>query len=926
MSFKKYFSLRRKINILLALILVAAFSVSCVLLNNRHEQEVRRNAEEKMRLKVREVVDRIILENADSQQRMAASLRLFSYFLKQEGHITQETDSIERQAIDYETGVTDFRRLPVWTVNGKDISVLQTIIDDVYRLTGIESAVFQKMPEGYIIVAQGFGTNFKTRMSDFYIPNSSEIIPAVENGEIHTGTFDISGRKYEASFFPLFINSKINGMIACMRQYGITRETSDKIVHSSIGVSGRMFAVGPDNGIFIHPESDNIDAVHVSSVMQHILPAQNKKGIYEEVYKSDNGMICQKVAFIPDINIYVGIMCPEEELYDDESNYVFFLVMILVVVFSVIYFVFVFIIHTAFVAFKSIRQTLIHTSKGEFNEKSEYGFISKFRDIASIESITSNMTVQKCVRMDCINDILNDNYDKDFTSLNCADKESDLLKKLREKLSHRFNEDIKTKEENRNAEWINQGLTKFIDILRFHGQGRSVLAYNIISNLVDYVKANQGAIYFTDDDVEGGTFFDMAACYAYEQQRIINKRIPIDEGLLGRAYHESRIINITELPSDYIHIVSGLGEAPPSNLIIVPLIFNRKISGMLEIASFNNFKSYEVTFLERIAESIASAISGLKINERTENLLQQSQEQSKLMKIQEVEMRKNLSEMRRLRTETETKEMEMKGLFRAIDATSLVIEYDKEGVILHVNTKVTDLFQIPEEELIGKNHTDISSFTPENKEYKKFWDDLRSGSTRSLVESVATKQKVFWLSETFSPVLDEKGDVVKIIDIGIDVSETKVLERQLRLQEREINKQLDKMNEKEKEIAEKQRIIDKHELESGQIESALDSCIVIIEFNRRGIILSANKKTEEITGLTTDNIINRDLSELLVPETVSSFESTLMLLTTRRQNRDILKFAGKKGVVVTIQADEFPIVNDKGDIEKILLIGSIINN
>ncbi len=116
------------------------------------------------------------------------------------------------------------------------------------------------------------------------------------------------------------------------------------------------------------------------------------------------------------------------------------------------------------------------------------------------------------------------------------------------------------------------------------------MAYNIISNLVKYVGAIQGAIYFTNEEDPDNIKLELSACYAYEKQKLIEQSFSVDDGLLGRAYHENRVINLTDLPPGYIKIVSGLGDAQPNNLIIVPLIFNQKNSGMLELASFKKFE------------------------------------------------------------------------------------------------------------------------------------------------------------------------------------------------------------------------------------------------------------------------------------------------------------------------------------------------
>ncbi len=869
--------------------------------------------------------ERILAENIATQEKVGESLRLFSYFLRQSGKITEESDSIIRQATNFSTGETYFRRVPRWTLTGKDISHVQQIIDNVYSLTGVQSALYQKIPEGYVLVASNFNSSDKNQLTDVFIPNDLDIIPAVENGEIYSCNMEFVKKQYVTSFFPLFINSKISGMISCFKEFSLDKETINILKKSKFALTGYFFLVSPAAKIYIHPELENMGSLHAARVIDQIKlgsTTNDKNGIHYFTMPDKGTKMVQKVFYLKNLDTYVGVCCPEKETHGSILNSAI-TIAILIVAF-IISIILVYVIDgLVFKIFYKMRKSVMQIAKGSVPEK--YGKRSIFepKEIKEMENLVNEVAEKRIKRLDCIEKISDGDYTSKLDIKPGTDEESDLLMSLRERLSIENQEDIKRKNEEKQLDWINTGITKFIEILRFHGQDRGKLAYNIISNLVKYIEANQGAIYFTDDEDPNNIMLEMAACYAYEKQKIINKRVSVDEGLLGRAYHEARVINITDLPEGYIHIVSGLGGAEPNNLIIVPLIFNRHNSGMLEIASFKVFKDYEITFLTRIAESIASAISGLKITERTETLLQQSQEQSKLMKIQEVEMRRNLKEMRRLKVETENKEMEMRGLFHAIDATSLVTQYDKDGTIIHVNSRVTDLFQMPEEELLGKNHSEVSSFTPENKEYRKFWEDLRAGSTRSLVESVTTKQKVFWLSETFSPIMDDKGNVLRIINIGMDISETKVLERQLRHQEREILRQMDKMSEKEHELAEKQKYIEDREKEIKTFENALDTCVVRIEFNRRGIILKANQMFKKIIGLSDEKIINRDFSDFLVSETVPMFENSLQILSTGKEITDKLRLTATHGKTITLNVNEFPILTEKGDVGQIMLIGTL---
>ena len=249
---KKNTKLRRNINIFLVLFSIAVYAVVCVLVIVNRNAECQQEVDEKMQTAVYNLRDRLITENKTSCDKASESLRLFTHFLRQGGQVTEEQDSISRQVTDFVSGETFYRKVPRWTIRGRDISTVQTIIDNVYSLTGSVSAIYQKIPEGYLISASNFDHSDKNLLNDIYIPNSSEIIPIVENAEIYTGNMTILKKQYVASFFPLYINSKINGMISCMRPFGLNRETVEYIKNQSFGQSGYLFAVCLSGNMYIH--------------------------------------------------------------------------------------------------------------------------------------------------------------------------------------------------------------------------------------------------------------------------------------------------------------------------------------------------------------------------------------------------------------------------------------------------------------------------------------------------------------------------------------------------------------------------------------------------------------------------------------------------------------------------------------------------
>lgn len=127
-----------------------------------------------------------------------------------------------------------------------------------------------------------------------------------------------------------------------------------------------------------------------------------------------------------------------------------------------------------------------------------------------------------------------------------------------------------------------------------------------------------------------------------------------------------------ELPKGYLTITSGLGGAEPKFLIVVPIKAETKVYGILEIASFKVMKEYEIKFLERISQSIASAIASAKNNLKTQKLLEETQQQTEKLRAQEEEMRQNLEELTATQEEMARKEKEYLAKIEALEIQNRV--------------------------------------------------------------------------------------------------------------------------------------------------------------------------------------------------------------------------------------------------------------
>jgi PAS domain S-box-containing protein len=325
-------------------------------------------------------------------------------------------------------------------------------------------------------------------------------------------------------------------------------------------------------------------------------------------------------------------------------------------------------------------------------------------------------------------------------------------------------------EDDKKRNWATEGLAKFGEILRSNTNDLEKLSDEIISNLVKYLKANQGALYIMDDEEGEEQAMSMRACYAWDKKKYLNHKIHKGEGLSGQAWQEGDTIYLTEVPQNYIKISSGLGDANPTSVLIVPLKVNDQIFGVVEIASFNTFADFEIEFVQKIAESIASTISSVKINARTQRLLEESQEMTEQMRAQEEEMRQNMEELQATQEEMQRNQSETEGTMLALNSALAMADYDVEGKLTKINTNYLSMLGYSQTEVIGEHHRIFA--TKEDKsseEYRQFWRDLEAGKSRKgIYKRLTRKGEVINVRSYFSPVKNHNGEIVRIMEISVE--------------------------------------------------------------------------------------------------------------------------------------------------------------
>jgi PAS domain S-box-containing protein len=362
----------------------------------------------------------------------------------------------------------------------------------------------------------------------------------------------------------------------------------------------------------------------------------------------------------------------------------------------------------------------------------------------------------------------NGNYDSQFEPLSEHDVLGNALITMRSNLA-------KVADEDKMRSWATEGLAKFGEILRVNNTDVQKLSDEIIGNLVKYLKANQGALYLVDDDEGDEPTMSMSACYAWDKKKFIDHKIYMGEGLAGQCWQEKETVFLTDVPQNYIKISSGLGDANPTCILIVPLKVNDQIFGVIELASFNLIEKNEIEFIEKIGESIASTISSVKVNARTQRLLGESQQMTEEMRAQEEEMRQNMEELQATQEEMERNQRESQNIMEAVNSSLALVEFDPQGHILKANQNFLSVVGYSSSELIGEHHRIlVNKEYRSSAEYNQFWKDLGAGkANRGEFSRINKGGKTVWIQAIYFPFFNSMGEVTKIMKIAYDITDYK---------------------------------------------------------------------------------------------------------------------------------------------------------
>ena len=464
------------------------------------------------------------------------------------------------------------------------------------------------------------------------------------------------------------------------------------------------------------------------------------------------------------------------------------------------------------------------------------------------------------------------------------------LVSLRDDLARSRKEEAARQREDQLRRWNAEGLAQFGEILRNETKRLEDLAYRIVSSLVKYVDANQCGYYMVEGEGEE-RYFRLMACYAYDRRKFADQRIEWGDGLIGACAMEGVTTHLDHVPAGYLRITSGLGQATPQNLLLVPVAHDSTVFGILELASFHKFEPHIVEFVERVATTIASTLSSKKINIQTAQLLAESRQQAETLQAQEELMRQNMEELQATQEEAARQSETFVSFTNSVNQTLIRAEYSVDGFLLYANPKFLQKLEYSSEGEVIDKHISFF-FSPKDREMvEKLWEKIVQSDepVEGDIKLYTRNGKDLWTIAAYTSIKDQQGQIERILFLAIDTTNDKL-------------QNLDWQ---------------------GQME-ALNRVSLKVELSPLGDVLDANDKFFAILGYERKDVLRHPFINVLQKNEQAVFERTLEQVC---QGEDFV------GTLRTLTHDEqecwlrislTTVIDMYGDISKVVLIANDI--
>jgi len=380
-----------------------------------------------------------------------------------------------------------------------------------------------------------------------------------------------------------------------------------------------------------------------------------------------------------------------------------------------------------------------------------------------------------------LNKLVKINYkiaNKDYTEfLDDHKNENDLISKSLNfsitEIAKRWEIRKLEEEEKRKTLWTNNGINIMQNAIKIGDKTMEEVADTIIQNLAKYTNAYIAGLFLYDDKNKKDIHLKAVSTYAYEDKKTQNIKIDINEGLIGTVAKERKEVYYENIPSNYKHILSGLGKSLPKSIFIIPLMNENKFLGVIELAFLKKLNNIEKDFILKSKDYISQSISTINSNNASKLLLEKSLLQTKELENAQKISDENFAKIKESQNKAKIREAEMKGILNAVNNTILTIEYTTEGILLDVNKKYLETMHFDVEELRGVNV--LTLVKSEKAELKDIIKRVSEGEfVEKLVKRFTKYGEVKWLFSTYTPFYNIDNKITKILYFAVDITDNKL--------------------------------------------------------------------------------------------------------------------------------------------------------
>jgi signal transduction histidine kinase/HAMP domain-containing protein len=235
-----------------------------------------------------------------------------------------------------------------------------------------------------------------------------------------------------------------------------------------------------------------------------------------------------------------------------------------------------------------------------------------------------------------------------------------------------------TTKANQEQYWLKTNLARIAGLLQGHRDVVTV-AELIMNELIPLVGAQHGTFFIADDTAEG-TVLRLIAGYGVLADIGAPSQFRLGQSLIGQVAKTRKPIMVSDAPPDYVQISSGLGQAAPVNLIVLPIVFEGQVLGVIEAGSFSRFTQVHRDFLEQLMETIGVNVHTIIANSRTDDLLQESQRLAGELQSRTGELQSRQEELQRSNAELEDKAAQLARQKRDIEIKNAEIEHARQEI------------------------------------------------------------------------------------------------------------------------------------------------------------------------------------------------------------------------------------------------------